>query len=379
MSTLSCPQKEICGSCPWSEFPYERQLEMKLADIRGALSAQELPCVCNEVVPSPVTSHYRNRMDFAIDFEGRVGLRQKGKWWRVIDNHHCFISDERIEDAFSVIRDWVRAANLSYFDRKKHVGLLRYAVLRATLTGELMATIVTSMPKDTAEATETRSKLQVLAEKLGATTVLWAKSAEVRDVSFGTEEEIISGPGVIREVVDGFNFEISPNAFFQTNSRGAALLLRQVHTFLDRAEAQGAFLDLFCGTGFFSIACAKRMCRTCGIEIVPDAVKDAQRNAALNGLQIEFQHTAAEAFVWKDLAPEVLLVDPPRAGLHPRALRAVVENRPRVVIYVSCNYKAFAAEMTQLGPYYELLESRAVDMFPHTPHVELISLLIAKK
>ncbi len=370
-----CPGKELCGSCPWSTTPYPLQLQMKLAAINTAFQETGVAAECSEILPSPAISHYRNRMDFAIDFEGRIGLREKGKWWRVIDNHHCFISDERIEQAFGRVREWIQSADLSYFDRKKHHGLLRYAVIRATLTGQLMLNLVTSVPRDRDEEQRARAALHTLTSSLSATTVIWARNNTISDVSFGTEMEIISGPGVIEEEVEGVKFQISPNAFFQTNSRGAAVLLREVFDNLSLSGSQGTLLDLFCGSGFFSVACASRMQRCVGVELVADAVRDARINAELNHVPVEFHDMQAEKFDWSSLTPAMVIVDPPRAGLHPKALKALLDNAPPSIIYVSCNFGAFARELRELLTAYNIVRCRAVDLFPQTPHVEVVTLL----
>ena len=118
--------------------------------------------MCPEIVPSPVTAHYRNRMDFVIDFQGRVGLREKGKWWKVIDNHPCFISDERIESLFRIAREWVGASGLSFFDRKSHVGFLRYVVVRATRAGETMLNLITSAPSPAEDVERLQEECQDL-------------------------------------------------------------------------------------------------------------------------------------------------------------------------------------------------------------------------
>jgi 23S rRNA (uracil1939-C5)-methyltransferase len=144
---MPCPQKDRCGSCGWSHIPYEKQLAQKLSDINGSFAIKKLDLHVSEVLPSPKTDHYRNRMDFVIDFQGNVGLREKGKWWRVIDDHPCFIADEKIEELFRAVRAWTKTAGLSFYDRKAHTGILRYAVIRATSIGETMINIVTSAPE----------------------------------------------------------------------------------------------------------------------------------------------------------------------------------------------------------------------------------------
>ncbi|MFA4846008.1 MAG: hypothetical protein WC654_05605, partial [Patescibacteria group bacterium] len=215
--TSLCPQKEICGSCSWSHLPYETQLKQKLSDINGSFGLKKLDLECHSIIPSPKTSHYRNRMDFAIDFEGRVGLKEKGKWWKVIDGHGCFLADEKIDALFHAVREWAKNCGLSFFDRKAHTGLLRYAVIRCTSLGETMITIVTSAADSTETTRKVRSALTCgLLEAIHPTTLIWAQNSTITDVSYGDILEVIAGPGFLMEDIGGIRYRISPQAFFQT-------------------------------------------------------------------------------------------------------------------------------------------------------------------
>ncbi len=379
---MNCPNKELCGSCGWSHIPYDKQLTQKLADINGSFALKELDLKCEEILPSPVTEHFRNRMDFVIDFEGRVGLRQKGKWWRVIDDHTCFLASEDIERLFHSVRDWTKTSELTFFDRKAHTGLLRYAVIRSTLKGETMITIVTSAPADPAEEAATQTALETLASSSGATTVIWSINHTISDVSVGDELRVISGDGVIHEEINGVQFAISPNAFFQTNPHGASVLQQTV---LERiaAVAPKTLLDLYCGSGFFGISAAMKLPDTTviGVEIVPEAIEDARRNATLNGIgtdRIELTAQKTEDFDWGGYNADCVILDPPRSGMHDSALADVLRILPPEIIYVSCNAKNFAREMVQLKKHYTVSFMRAIDMFPHTPHVELVTHLTRK-
>ena len=372
-----CPNKEECGSCGWSHIPYNKQLEQKLSDINGSFKLKNLNTKCEEIIPAVKTEHYRNRMDFVIDFEGRVGLRQKGKWWKVIDDHACFISDNKIETHFKHIRNWTKTAGLSFFDRKAHHGILRYAVVRSTSTGQTMINIVTSAPSDEIEKQTIKSALESLAQSANPTTLIWSINHTITDVSFGDELRTISGPGYIEEEFDEIKYQISPNAFFQTNLYTAPLLLKTVQEFIGDSSDK-LILDLYCGTGFFSIALAKDAKKTIGVELVPEAIKDANINAELNNVDVEYHDAKTEEFDWKDLNPDVVILDPPRSGMHDKALQDVIDARPPEIIYVSCNYKHFARELVQLQKHYKVDQMKAIDMFPHTPHVELVTKLIRK-
>lgn len=372
-----CPKKEVCGSCSWSHIPYEKQLEQKISDINGSFKLKGLSLLCKDILPSPKLEHYRNRMDFVIDFEGRVGMRQKDKWWKVIDDHTCFLADSHIDVLFQIIRTWVHKSGLSYYDRKTHRGVLRYAVIRATSIGQTMVVIITSEPKDESERSFILSNFCNLSDLSHPSTLIWSINKTDSDVSFGTELHTISGTGWIEELIDNITYRISPNAFFQTNSSTSPLLLEIVKKFCGNLTNR-TVLDLYCGTGFFSVALANTSKKMIGIELNPDAICDAKTNAEQNGVSPEFILASTESFDWSVYQPDIIILDPPRSGMHDRTLRDLLAYQPKEIIYVSCNYKNFAREMVQLHSDYHVAEMIAIDQFPHTPHVELITKLVHK-
>jgi len=376
--TSSCPNKEICGSCRWSHIPYQKQLDQKLSDINSSFRSHALTLSCEEIVPAPQIAHYRNRMDFAIDYQGRVGLREKGKWWRVLDNHCCFISDIHIESAFHTVRQWTQKANLSFFDRKAHTGLLRYAVIRCTKNGETLITIITSAPTEESEEQRVKDALAELAAMLPTQHVVWSIADTVSDVSRGDRIIPIQNTPYLTEQILDYQYQIHPFTFFQTNSLGAEKLLGTVLEFSSSISGK-RFVDLYCGSGFFTIPISAHYENTLGIEIEEEAIERARSNAALNNISIDFLAAKTEDSSWAEEPIDLLLVDPPRAGLHDRALEQLKKAHPPTLIYVSCNYKALARELQILHGHYEVENIRAIDMFPHTPHVEVVTLLRAKK
>lgn len=379
-----CPNPDVCGSCGWSHIPYEKQLKQKLSDINGSFALKKLPFTVSKITGSPKTAHYRNRMDFVIDWQGSVGLREKGKWWRVIDDHTCFLADEHIDALFALCRNWAKTCGLSYYDRKANTGLLRYAVIRTTTQKQSMITIVTSAPADESERETVHAALTHLARISQATTLIWAINHTITDVSHGGENIVICGPGFIEETIAlgerKTRYRVSPNAFFQTNPHAAPILLETVSDFLGNLAGK-TFLDLYCGTGFFSLALAGKAEKTIGIELVEDAIKDAQANAELNGISEKVTYIAqpAENTDWLSYNADVVLLDPPRAGLHPSTLADLLKpTAPEHVVYVSCNYKNLARELAILQNHYTVLDIHAIDMFPHTPHVEVVANLQKK-
>ncbi len=316
-------------------------------------------------------------MDFAIDFQGRVGLKEKGKWWKVIDGHACFLADEKIDALFTLVRDWAKTCGLSFWDRKAHTGLLRYAVIRCSSLGETMITIVTSVPTPEENTQRVRSDMLQLAESTGATTTIWSQNSTITDVSFGDHLEVMTGPGYVMEEINGVKYRISPQAFFQTNSFAAPILMNTVREFCGDLS-QKTLLDLYCGTGFFATALGESAKNTFGVEISKDAIVDAMVNANLNGVTIDYHEAKTEDFDWSTFGANVVILDPPRSGMHDKALQDVLRVKPETIVYVSCNPKNFAREMVLLQQYYRVDQMRAIDLFPHTPHVELVSKLVAR-
>lgn len=375
--TEQCPNKKECGSCEWSEIPYKDQLEKKLSAINECFDKNGFEYKVTDIKASPETSHYRNRMDFVIDYRGNFGLREKGKWWKVIDDHTCFISGKKIEDTFHVCYKWLKECGLSFWDRKSFKGLLSYIVIRSSTTGGLMVNVVTSSDYEESERKSIEEKLKNLANLTGASILLWSINHSKSDVSFGDEIRVIHGAGYIEEAVNGNKYRITPNSFFQTNSGSAAILQNTVLEFAKKTKAQ-SILDLYCGSGFFTIPLSKIAKNVTGVEIVEEAVETAKVNAEENNSNAKFICAKSEDVNWAEIPAELLILDPPRAGLHPKVLQTILTKKPKDIIYVSCNYPKFIEELKQLSTVYKVSGSVAVDMFPQTHHVELVSLLTRK-
>ncbi|MCB0329050.1 MAG: 23S rRNA (uracil(1939)-C(5))-methyltransferase RlmD [Bdellovibrionales bacterium] len=369
-----CPNKKLCGSCKWSHIPYSNQLEQKLSDINGSFKLHGLEITCSDITPAPKTSHYRNRMDFAIDFQGKVGLREKGKWWRVLDGHCCFISDEKIEELFHKVREWTTSAGLTFFDRKAHTGLLRYAVIRSTALGETLLSIITSEPTDDDESNKVREALDTLANMAPDTHLVWSIAHTISDVSRGETIVPIHHEPYVLEEISNYRYYIHPFTFFQTNSSGARELLNVAQSYCSDISGK-RFVDLYCGSGFFTIPLSEKFQETIGVEIEAEAIERAQENAKLNKREIAFHTSKTEEFDWTTLQADLVLIDPPRAGLHDSVIEEFKKAPVETVLYVSCNYKALARELKLLAGVYEVEKMQAIDMFPHTPHVEVVSLL----
>ncbi len=390
-----CPNKEECGSCPLSYLPYEQQCNRKVKELKEDFLVFGIKAPFS-FVSSPKSSHYRNRMDYAISFKGDVGLRARKKWWRILDGHTCFIAHEDIELAFKISREWVKNTKLSYFDRKKHIGLLRYIVIKTTTTGELLISVVMSSLDFDSEITEIKilSELKELVNMLSKhfhkdkLSVVWLENNTITDVSFGSVKRIVHGVGYITETINNIFFKITPNSFFQNNLYLTPKLqeyvgekVLEVLSSKDKSrEALQSIFVLYSGSGFFSLYIAKYLKNVpiIAIEENSEAIKIAEQNKRLNSIKnIEFFADKVENKLLEykaKLYNNIVILDPPRSGLHPKVISLLLSQPPVDIIYVSCKYKQFLKEYKELGlsSKYDIVDIKAFDMFPQTDHVEVV-------
>jgi 23S rRNA (uracil1939-C5)-methyltransferase len=285
------------------------------------------------------------------------------------------IQGERCDAILSSARELARAAGLAPWDVDTHTGLLRHLVLRsARATGEIMVHLVTSSPPEGMDSIDAYAQA-ILARHPEITTFLHSINTRNASVARGESVRILHGEGVIHERVCGITFTISADSFFQTNSAQAEVLFEMIR---EEAGLTGSELvyDLYCGTGAIALILASNARAVVGFEQGLDAVADARANALANGLaHVEFRAGDVGEALASDIAekPDVVVVDPPRAGLHPRALPRITALAPRRIVYVSCNPKSAAADCAALAAHgYTVARIRPIDMTPHTPHVECV-------
>jgi 23S rRNA (uracil1939-C5)-methyltransferase len=363
---------------PWQVLAYERQLRVKAEQVRDALSrlGRLEGHVLEPIVAAKETWRYRNKLEFSFGEDERgelvCGFHAPGSWERIVPIEDCLLQSERGNAARAAVLGWCRERGLRAYDRRAQQGLLRNLVVReGRRTGELQLRLVTS-DEDTA--------LDGLAEAARADSVLWTRAAGVGETSAGGATTVLHGTDAIEEELAGLRFRISAEAFFQTNTEMAERLLGVAagYTGLHGWER---VLDLFCGIGTISLALAARAGEVWGLELVEDAVADAIDNARRNGIDnARFfagdVRVALRELVARAGRPDVVVVDPPRAGLSQKIVRRIVEAAPKRIVYVSCNPTTLAPNAAQLGEAgYVLRRVRPVDMFPQTPHIECVALL----
>ncbi|TAL37495.1 MAG: 23S rRNA (uracil(1939)-C(5))-methyltransferase RlmD [Spirochaetes bacterium] len=355
-----CAHFGECGGCLFQDIRYGDQLLLKREWLRGVLSGV---CDVGDVGASDPLS-YRNRMDMVSAF-GASGLRVRGSFRRVVDVRSCEIMQERSRRAFMDMKPLLAAT--PGYDYLRHEGFLRYTVLRqARFTNELMINFVTASRED---------RLGALAEAACgmADSVSLILNEGLADLNTGEVYAVLKR-GRIEEDFDGVRYEISPNSFFQSNSEIARVMYREI-----RDQVKGRVLDLYSGVGSISLFAACAAEHVTGVEMSAEGVDTARANAELNGIaNAEFVCADALDFLRERAAGfDTLVLDPPRGGVHPKAVKRVNECAPEKIVYMSCNPVTFRDDV-KLLENYRVESFRAWDMFPQTPHVETLAVLKRK-
>jgi len=365
---------------PWQVLPYERQLEEKESQVREALTrigGFEQPPL-EPIVPAVEQWRYRNKLEYSFgeeDGELQLGFHRPGRWNEIDDVSEDILASERVDAVRDSVKAWCREQGLSAYDRGDNIGFLRNLVVReGRRSGQLQARIVTSEGEFAA--------YELAAALEGVTGVLWTRSAGVAETTREGTTELLSGAATIEERLEcageTLRFRISPEAFFQTNTEMAERLYAAAAELAGLSGRERVF-DLFSGIGTIALALAPAAREVWGVELVERAVADALENARLNGIDnARFYagdvRTALGPLVEEAGTPDVLVVDPPRAGLSQKIVRRMLEAGARRIVYVSCNPTTLAPNARQLVDGGYLLERvLPVDMFPQTPHIECVA------
>ena len=363
---------------PWQELRYERQLEVKQAQVAEALARLGglEGFVVEPIVAAEDTWRYRNKLEYSFgsDADGRLicGFHAPGRWDEIVEVRDCLLASEAANAARERVVEWCRAQGLVPYDRHTGLGMLRNLVVReGRRTGQLQVRLVT------APGTLDGAALAAAAATDG---VLWTRIESTGETTAGGDTKLIAGADYLDEEIGGLHVRISPEAFFQTNTEMGERLYGIA---IDRAQLSGfeRVYDLYCGIGTIGLLLAPRAAELWGLEVVPAAVADAIANARLN--EIEGVHffagdvrLALRELVTQAGRPDVLVVDPPRAGLSQKVVRRMIEAAPRRIVYVSCNPTTLAPNAAQLVEAgYSLGPVQPVDMFPQTPHIECVAVL----
>jgi 23S rRNA (uracil1939-C5)-methyltransferase len=385
-----------CGGCQWQHLSYERQLQFKEQFVRDALERiggfNDIPVY--PAVPSPRMYAYRNKMEFSfsdrrwflpqelgrqdLPREFALGLHVPGTYDKVIDLDYCLLQPDEGNTILRTIKDYAKDSGAPVYGLKTHEGFWRFLTLRyATAWNHWMVHLVTSE----ANPEVLRPLARLLSDHHdNIKTLVCSINRRKASIAVGEEEAVLVGDGHIQDKIGPFDFQISPNSFFQTNPLAACKLYEKVAHFLS-PRGDEVVLDLYSGTGTIPIFLAGRVGLVLGIEINQSAVLDAQINCKQNGIE-------NCRFVWGDIGeklscvdprPHALIIDPPRAGMHKEIPGQILELSPERIVYVSCNPATMARDLAALAEGYEVVGVQPVDMFPHTHHVESVAKLVRRK
>lgn len=365
---------------PWQIIPYEQQLAIKQEQVADALKrlGRLEGYVMEPIIPAVEQWRYRNKLEYSFgadETDGRLicGFHAPGRWHEIVEIEDCMLASEAGNRAREEVVAWARAQGLKPYDRRSGEGFLRNLVVReGRRTGEIQVRLVTSPGKLDGES---------LAEAVpSANGLLWTRLDSVAETTVGGETELLAGTEHFDEQLGGLSVRISAEAFFQTNTEMAERLYALAIEYAGLKGFERVY-DLYCGIGTIGLLMAPRAAELWGLEIIEDAISDAIANARLNEIDNSHFFAGDVRLALRDLVekagrPDVLVVDPPRAGLSQKIVRRIIEAGPRRIVYVSCNPTTLAPNAAQLVEAgYELTKVRPVDMFPQTPHVECVAQL----
>lgn len=393
-----CQHFGICGGCKWQMLPYALQIQYKEQQVKDQLTrigrvnvAEYLP-----IKGCELTTFYRNKLEFTfsnkqyltsedlnagISFEKNVlGFHAPRLFDKVIDIETCYLQSSPSNEIKNFIRALAAEHAFTFYDIKNHVGLLRTLQIRVSSTHQVLVNVVFG-EDDEASIQLIMSAIQTAFPEI--TSLNYTLNLKMNDSIYDQEVINYSGKKYIEEQLDTFVFKISPKSFFQTNPSQTVNLYNIVREFA-HCTGDEVLYDLYCGTGSIGIYLSKQVKKIIGVETVEDAIEDAKINAALNDVQNVSFHVGDvikvcnQEFFTKHGQPDIVIIDPPRAGCHQTLLEKLLEIASPKIVYVSCNPATQARDLQLLSTKYDLILSQAVDMFPHTHHVENVVLLHLK-
>ena len=394
--TPFCEHFGVCGGCQWQMLPYEKQLfykQKQVTDNLTRIAKINLPEIA-PIIGADFTRGYRNKMEYTfatrkyiptdefrrmkaegVDFNnqpGAAGFHVRGFFDKVVEIDTCHLQEEPTNFIRKAVAAYVLANELPFYNIKTHEGWIRNLLVRSSTTGELMVTMVIAY-----EDKEHRIALldQLLKSFPEITTLLYTINGKRNDSLHDQEPIVYHGKGYIIEKLEELSFKISPKSFFQTNTKQAEKLYGVTREF---AELDGSQLvyDLYCGTGSIGLFVSKFAKKLIGVEMVADAIEDAKENAALNGVNHasffagDVIDICNDAFFETHGKADVVITDPPRAGMHEKLVKKLLEIAAPTVVYVSCNPATQARDLALLSEKYQVTKIQPVDMFPHTLHIE---------
>ncbi|WP_250674813.1 23S rRNA (uracil(1939)-C(5))-methyltransferase RlmD [Paraclostridium ghonii] len=382
-----CKHFNVCGGCSMLSVPYEKQLEIKERQVMDLFLEQDIfGFNFQGIESSPKTKEYRNKMEYTFGDEMKdgpltLGLHKKGKHIDILTVDGCFLVDNDFIKVLTSTVEYFNEKNIPYYRNMRHKGYLRNLVVRKGInTSEMMVNIVTSSQEDF-DMTDYKHMLLNLDLDADLASILHTINDGLADAVNCDELRVLHGRDYIQEEILGLKFKISPFSFFQTNTKGAEELYKIAREFVGEHNDKIVF-DLYSGTGTIGQVMAEKAKKVYGIEIIEEAVDAANKNAKLNNLtNCEFIAGDVAKTVNKLKAkPDIIIVDPPRPGVHKDAIRDISKFDSKEIVYISCNPKTLVLDLVEFKKYgYEVEKVKCMDMFPNTPHVETVVKLYKKK
>ena len=394
-----CQHFGICGGCKWQNIPYDEQLRMKQKQVYDQLTRigkVNLP-EFNQILGSVKTQGYRNKLEFGCsnrrwltqdeiasgsDFTqmNAVGFHITGAFDKILPIEKCWLMDDLQNKIRNAIRDYAYEHDIVFYDIRRQCGLLRDIMVRNSDTGEWMVLIQFHYEKDEDEVIA-KNLLQHIADCFPEiTSLLYVNNQKGNDTFNDLNIEVFKGNDYIYETMDGLTFKVGAKSFYQTNTKQAYHLYSVVRDFSNLTGNELVY-DLYTGTGTIANFVSRYAKRVIGIEYVPEAIEDAKINSEINNISNtlffagDMKDILTESFISENGTPDIIITDPPRAGMHPDVVQTIIKTAPKRIVYVSCNPATQARDLSLLDNLYEVVAVQPVDMFPHTPHVENVVLL----
>ncbi|UKK49451.1 23S rRNA (uracil(1939)-C(5))-methyltransferase RlmD [Prevotella sp. E9-3] len=402
--TPFCKHFGVCGGCKWQNLPYSEQLKFKQQQVYDQLhriGKIELP-EFHPILGSVKTQEYRNKLDFgcankryltkeeitalpkdesqSLKDVPAIGFHITGAFDKILPIEKCWLMDDLHNQIRNDIRDYAIEHNISFFDLRAQVGLLRDIIIRNSASGELMV-IIQFHYDETGGEKEALDLLQHVANTFPQiTSLLYLDNQKCNDTIGDQEILVFKGTDHIFELMEDLKFKVGPKSFYQTNTEQAYHLYSVAREFA-RLTGNEMVYDLYTGTGTIANFVAKKAKQVIGIEYVPEAIEDAKINSQINGIENtlfyagDMKDILNDEFIAQHGRPDVIITDPPRAGMHPDVVKTILRAAPQRIVYVSCNPATQARDLHDLDEQYRVVAVQPVDMFPHTPHVENVVLL----
>ncbi|MFC5284115.1 23S rRNA (uracil(1939)-C(5))-methyltransferase RlmD [Pedobacter alpinus] len=394
-----CSHFGVCGGCKWQHMDYGAQLKYKQKSVLDAL--QRLAGLdvshAEAILPSVQDKYYRNKLEYTFSNKrwltsqddiiederelNALGFHVPLRFDKILKIDHCYLQADPSNDLRNSIAAFAIENNISFYDLRAHEGALRNLVIRTSSTGELMVIVIFAYP----EEGQVELVMEfVKAQFLQITSLLYIINQKKNDTFSDQEVLLYNGKAYIEEEMEGLRFRIGPKSFYQTNSLQAYELYKITRDFAD-LKGDELVYDLYTGTGTIANFVAKMAKKVVGVEYVPDAIIDAKINSEVNGINNtvfyagDMKDILNNDFINHNGKPDVIITDPPRAGMHPEVVERLMEMEADKIVYVSCNAATQARDLIRLKEKYDLVRIKPVDMFPHTQHVENVVLLKLKK